>query len=830
MIKAKCNQFGNCPLADGNVHLVEAIADHMCEIRREGGQCGLEEVKGGRVPIPEWVKPAALGLGALLVVGGGGFAAWTMWLGGPGCDIAEVQTLLALDPKLGELETAGSGCLEAGIASGDLAQMTVGVQALRLADTKGSAKASALLGRLFDPLKREELEANAAAPDALPAPDPRAAVGFYDRAAKMGDGDAQAAAAALRQRFDLPDIAGVQTGKDGAPLAVPGHPDIYQRIITKPGAALAPSPGGEGTPLKPFEIFYVFGNKGDALHVGRSLERGAEGWIVADMAQDWNVMLVMRYAPPGQRRPVLFFRDELAVKSLLSQPAAADTVDSIIASTESGEPDPRLVAIEDKSVDWSSKPYVMPILQANMTVADDGRNVTIARVGSVSGGTAVSSPPSAAPGDCADPAGTGVHQVVFVIDTTSSMGPYIAGVKRIAEAWQEEVERRGVADRFLFGVVAYRNSMAAPAQAGLEYVTRTALAPGPGAHAKAFLQAVSTLEPATISTHSFDEDAVAGLNAAMGFDWSGGCGVKLMFLVTDAGALQSDDPLARHQGVGLTTIAAQARERGIRPFVVHVATPEARKAGNLDPAEGRYREAFANAAGEGYTRLDDGSAKAFNAYLAGVGPLIAAVADEKAGKLQTRPALATGAAPTVTNQVLTELFSVQQRFVGAAAGAEAASFADSWTSDRDLADLNRDALDVSVFLTRRQLSQLAEQTERLVLNARQAKMESERFFGLLRLVSAATTQDPARFGNSAVKLDALMPSFLKLLPYRSDVLSLTAEDWRAMGASKQDAFLRRLAEKLAFYRTLEQDQSRWRALGDADPANAVALVPLRQMP
>lgn len=831
MIKAKCDQFGNCPLADGKIHDVESIGDHPCDIRRDGGECGLKEVSRKSIGMPDWVRPAAIVGAGVLLLGGGGYGAWKMFLSPPKCEAGEVQSLLALAPKLAELEDVGTGCFSAAIQSGDIVQMALAAQTLRLADSKGSAKASATLGRLFDPLKRAELEAEAAMPQVLPAPDPRAAVRFYDRAAKLGDEGARAAAAALRQRYDLPDSAGVQTGKDGAPLAVPGHPDIFQRVIAKPDARLSSSPqGGDGSPVKPFELFYVFGTKGESLQVGRQLGRGPEGWIAADKAQDWNVMLVMRYAPPGQRRPVTFYRDELSLKSLISQPAAAESVDSIIASADGGEPDPRLVAVEDKSVDWASQPYVMPILQANVAVADDGRNVTLARIGSLAGGASVASS-AKLPAMCAGNAqAANIHQVVFVIDTTTSMGPYIEGVKQIAAAWQKEVESRNVADRFRFGVVAYRNNMSEPAQAGLEYVSRTILPLAAGSDARAFSQAVQQLRPATVSTHSFDEDAVAGLSDALALDWSGGCGVRLVFQVTDAGTLKSDDPKARHQGVGLTTIAARAREAGIRPFVVHVATREAQAARNLDAAEATYREAFANAAGEGYTRLNDGSAKAFGQYLSGIGPLISAVADEKTGKLQNRPAQPDTRAPGITNQVLTELFSVQQRFVGAAAGTQAATFTESWTSDRDLADLNREALEVSVFLTRQQLSQLAEQTERLVLTARQAKMESDRFFGLLSVVSAATAQDPTRFGGDVARLDAMLPSFLKLLPYRSDVLSLTAADWRAMGATKQDAFLRRLSEKLAFYRSIEQDQSKWRPLGSSEPANAVALVPLRQMP
>ena len=84
--------------------------------------------------------------------------------------------------------------------------------------------------------------------------------------------------------------------------------------------------------------------------------------------------------------------------------------------------------------------------------------------------------------------------------------------------------------------------------------------------------------------------------------------------------------------------------------------------------------------------------------------------------------------------------------------------------------------------------------------------------------------------DGSADLSALMPSFLSLLPYKSDVLSLTPQDWRGMGATKQDAFVRRVSEKLAFYRRIETDQSAWIQLSGSDVSDQVALIPLKEMP
>jgi hypothetical protein len=375
---------------------------------------------------------------------------------------------------------------------------------------------------------------------------------------------------------------------------------------------------------------------------------------------------------------------------------------------------------------------------------------------------------------------------------------------------------------------------AEPQRSALEYVTRLALPLSANSSAAMLGNAMAQLAPATVSTHSFDEDAVAGLEDALALDWSQGCGLRTIFLVTDAGALQSDDTKSRHPGIGLSTMAARARDLHIDIFPVHVQTREAKEAGDVDKAAEQYRIQLNTEPGgqPNYRAIANGSTAGFNDYLAQVGKVIDRLGEEARNRPVTKPTApaSPGQAESVANLVYSKLFAVQQRFLGAMANAAAPTFASSWTSDRDLGNLDLPALEVSVYLTRQQLNQLAEKTSSLILNARQAKTESSRFFGLLRMVSAATAQDPQRFANDSANLSAFMPSFLSVLPYKSEVLSLNAEDWRAMGPARQDAFLSRLVQKLSYYRQLEADQSLWVTLGGSDATEQVALLPLSQMP
>jgi serine/threonine-protein kinase PpkA len=826
MIKVRCDEIGNCPLADGQVHEMESIEAHPCPLRDEVGRCGLKEVEVPPFDWRKWLIIGAIVAGVIVLLGGAVYFVREYFMT-PTCEVAGVRSLMSLDPTVGELEDAGTDCLESGKARAEADHLVVGIAALRMADDKGSAAAALALGRLFDPTVRKEIEEKSEQPGLLPAADPVLAIRFYDRAAKRGDAEAAKAAARLRSQGSLPSADGRQIGRGGAPINVPGYGDIYQRVLAKPGAVLVGSPGaGGGQPVQTFAIYYVFSSQPGWLKVGRSLDRGAEGWLAEDKTQSFNAMLAMKYANAGQRGPVLFFKDEMAVRALLMQPGAAEEVGELVRSTTTATPDPRLVAVEDKSIDFGSSKYVMPILRAVPITTEDGRTIYLANVASVRSGVS-----AGVPSYCSDRSIESMrHQVMFVIDTTISMGPYIEGVRRIAAAWKSEIERRGLADKFQFGVVAYRNNMDSPAQAGLDYVTRVVLPLSPTSDAAAFSAAMAGLSPAPVSTHSFDEDAVAGLREAIRSDWSG-CGLRLLFLITDAGSLSSEDPRARHQGVGLNTIAAEAKDLGIRIFPVHIATPEARQAGNIEKAAAQYRESFASQSGSksAYYPIGDGSPRAFAAYIDQVRLVFDQIANERRSVRMARPAVPSDGRAALKEQVLTELFSVQHRFLGAAAGAQAPTFTDSWTSDADLANPDRRALEVVVLLTRRQLNQLAEQTDRLVRTARQANMDTGRFFNLLRMVSAATAQDPQRF-NEVTRVGAMMPSFLKLLPYKSDVLNLTAEDWRGMGAGNQDRFIQRLREKYEYYQSVNNTPSAWAALAGGSADDQVTRIPLSEMP
>ena len=120
--------------------------------------------------------------------------------------------------------------------------------------------------------------------------------------------------------------------------------------------------------------------------------------------------------------------------------------------------------------------------------------------------------------------------MVFVIDTTSSMGPYIDRAREVVRHLYDRLGAKGLLENTSFGLVAYRNNMdREPQRSRLEYVTcifqrldgeADPCARRLGVRSQGLLDALDHMTTAKVSTHRWDEDAAAGLyDALYELDW-----------------------------------------------------------------------------------------------------------------------------------------------------------------------------------------------------------------------------------------------------------------------------------------------------------------------
>lgn len=628
---------------------------------------------------------------------------------------------------------------------------------------------------------------------------------------------------------------------DQRPIPYGEGTELYERVITLPGAKLYEAPDIGSRVHEPelpvFDVFYVFdrAEQGNErwLEVGRQGVGPPDGWLPAKQVQDWSIMLVMQYEPPGQRERVLFFEERETLQDLVLEPDVADQSRDLLAQvdaeTHAGS---GLIAVENEDyVSFESSPYLMPVLDWAYEVFDDGTPSILLQVAGLTAGI------SAEDDRSVESLRQARRAIVFVIDTTLSMGPYIEQARAIAQRIYDELGRSGQLQRISFGLVGYRNNMdREPQRSRLEYVSRVFVDLDPEAPPERLLDGLEAMTPANVSTHSWDEDAVAGMyDAIWKMDWTPFEELRLVILITDAGALGGNDPRARHQDerLGLWNVGQKAIQERITVVPIHLLTPEAQQARNVESARQQYQQVSytGDPNVSKYLYIPAGSVQAFGNQLDQLADQMAGVIRRsEQGIPESRPVLEQfEGGITLGSLFRNEVYSAQQRYLGELSGEQATTFYRAWATDRDLTNPGNTALRVSVFLTRNQFNDLAQRLGELVRRAEHAEESPQTFFARLQALALKTSTDPLVSVDRLSNTD-LLPAYLDLLPYKSKVLNLTQEDWHSRSPTQQRQFLVELGEKLRAYEEYNADQRKWRDLGATDPGLQVFPVPLELLP
>ena len=112
--------------------------------------------------------------------------------------------------------------------------------------------------------------------------------------------------------FVHPAQAQNTAGGRAAPLLMEGKKTLFQRVIVYPEARSYAAPGsGDGLPVKPFSVFYVYERKdsgGESWIRASSSTRGENMfWLRAARTAPWNQALTLLFSERTNRDPVLFF-------------------------------------------------------------------------------------------------------------------------------------------------------------------------------------------------------------------------------------------------------------------------------------------------------------------------------------------------------------------------------------------------------------------------------------------------------------------------------------------------------------------------------------------
>lgn len=617
------------------------------------------------------------------------------------------------------------------------------------------------------------------------------------------------------------------------PLPLEGRPSLFQRVVTRPGATLSPSPeaGAPTRPVPGFSVFYVYARRGSGasegwLEVGTGSDGRTEGWIPAARAIDWKQTLVLAFNNPAGRERAMFFRDAEAPRRLwLDTRARAEEARRLRETASSGGEGPVVALEPDTFVDITRQFYLLPILSAERIETERAEEARLLEVIS-----APATPPAPLPPD-PDALRNYKGAVLFVVDTTISMGPYIDRTREALSRVVARIRDTAVRDNFRFGMVAFRDHMGGDAR--LEYVTSMIAAPSFTETPDAVLPRLAQAQEARASNADFDEDALAGVK--LGLDevpWKDFAG-RFMILVTDAGTRDANDPRSQtHLGPAEMNALARSEALQVAIMAIHLRTPEGRS--NHARAERQYRALTQfGSAGSLYYPVPDGDQAQFSA-------VVDSLTDALLGQVAQAVGRPVGGIRPPQNagerriQEQAELVGTAMRlsYLGRLRQEGAPDVVRSFVLDQDLANPRpeRRPLDVRVLLTKNQLSDLAGTVRNIVQGYNQSRISADSFFAQIRAAAAASTRDPRRM-TEFQRLSGAFGDYLADLPYKSQIMDITQEDWIAKGAPARREVVNALEAKLSLYEEYNRQPSLWVGFdGGRNPGEAMYPVPLDDLP
>ncbi|MGO3530748.1 vWA domain-containing protein [Pseudomonas helleri] len=638
---------------------------------------------------------------------------------------------------------------------------------------------------------------------------------------------------------------------DDKPLIQEGKKTLFQRVLTTPGCTLSSSAGGAPGAAQPtFSRFYVYERAQAAnaewLKVGPDSFGKTVGWLPAACTTDWKMQLTLAFTNPANRDRLMFFKDRATLEGILNAPDPVSKVAPLRAKLKQGTLAPGVLAQEPEYfVDLHKQFYLLPVLSGEEVMTEEGFRTRLLNVASVSKADDKAQPAGAVATPDAGAAKAGQLKefsaaVVFVIDSTISMDPYIERTREAIRKVYKQIENENLGNQVKFGLVAFRsNTKAVP---GLEYVSKMYADPNKVTGSEDFLAKVADLKQAKVSSKSFDEDAYAGVMHSIDkVDWSQ-FGARYVVLITDASALDGDDKLST-TGMSADQVRLEAANPGVAIYTLHLKTPAGIK--DHAKAESQYQNlsTYPGTNTSLYYPVNAGDVQAFGQK---VDALASAITSQVKAAYMGEDAIgsALNAKQDVTpkdpaqQKMLDDAaligHAMQLAYLGEKTNSQAPPVFQAWITDRDLIKQNIPTTDVRVLLTKSQLSDLSDVMKQILDAANEGLISPTEMFDRLRAVAATMGADPNQLkqnGNAKLAQMGVLGEYLEDLPYQSEVLNLDEETWKSWDGLAQEKFIRNLSTKLRHYQRYNADVDRWVALAnDSDARDNVYPVPLEMMP
>ncbi|MFQ5913548.1 MAG: vWA domain-containing protein [Nitrospinota bacterium] len=577
--------------------------------------------------------------------------------------------------------------------------------------------------------------------------------------------------------------------------------------------------------------------------VGRSTQGAPLGWMRAADLLEWRQALIVAFTHLGEveeaRQPVLMFTKLAQIKELAQSEGVERKAVEIYRQLRRGEVPSGVISKEPETfADITQNFYMFPVIQFEELDlnGEDARFLRVAAAVRGERGSDTLDKPEVRerltkkegiPREAAKVLGL---DVVFVMDMTASMQPYMDRAKEAVAQLARRIAEKQMADlkeKIRFGLVGYRDDVAKIPALGFTSKNFTPEL----VEAEALVKILDTEAQAAIAgSKDYPEEVFAGVKMALeSTRWNENT-LKLIILVGDA----SSHPVGHEQNTTESdefALRRTAKDLHIHPMALHLKDPRASR----DHAGANQQfETLTRVAGtEGEYALAGIDISKPEDFSKGVAMLARLVADDlrKVRSGGQPPAGETpGGEPGSPEEQVARAFrkvfnAALVEYIGKKTAAPPKDVV-AWVIDRDLTDPTVRSLEVRVLINREQLSDLVVALDTVLKAVQKVDITQPKFFEALQAIAAQTSKEPERIAKAKTLADAgLIPAFVKSLPYKSEILSLDDERFGAMTGEQKIGLERRLRAKLTEYRNVHERVDGWVRLNETDP-NTKAVYPL----
>lgn len=612
------------------------------------------------------------------------------------------------------------------------------------------------------------------------------------------------------------------------PLPMDGKESLYQRVLIRAQTERFDAPDGTaGSRLAPLQPLFVYAKDDGWLQVGTGDTGEDLFWVKTDVTVEWRQNIVATFEGTENVGRVIFFADEDAVYDAVESEnpaqAAQDARAEALAAEQSGGGSERVAALGPRATpDLRRNLYVMPILESEEAVLEStGAYVNILKIAVAKAQTSAGIAPAPEvqrPITEEDRANFRAG-VVFIVDTTTSMQDYISGTQAALATVSDQFANSDLQGAVSFGLIGYRDSLEAKPDLGYDVKTYVPL--DPDASPQAFLDGISQMSEARVSSRHYREDSYAAIDAALrDLDWAP-FGARYIVLVTDASPRNADDEFS---ATGLTGAALNSlvKERlSAALAVMHLRTPQGQN--DHARAEAAYRDLarqpnaqplyfpVADGDPEKYTRaaqiLSEIIIQQVSAFRNGEDPQ-----DPDSAKRDITEPGDTAEEAVLRRTIQSAGRTMQLAYLGQKTGAQAPDVFEVYVADRDLERPGLKPLSIRLLMTKKELSDLDEAMKIIIRKGEDNVLSADQMFNQVLSAAADMSRRPDRVSRNAdtTLADAVSISdMLEGLPYKSDIMQITEEDWIALPISQQQAILNRLTDKVDLYARFNEATDQW---------------------